>query len=859
LRLFTDAPELLVRMAIARRLTLETLLQDIRFGFRTLLKNKGFSIVAIVTLALAIGANTAIFTIVNSVILRGLPVENNKELVILGDPTEVHGRHKGSLSTDAFSYPLFQELSKESGLFSGLYAAGDVRRLEFSLSPSDERKPANGRFVTGKYFSILGVRPLIGRTFLEQEADVNHPAPVAVISYAFWQRQFAASSGVINQTIYLKGVPVTIIGVTPRDFEGEVSGESQDIWVPMSMQSQLVPGKDWVEDPRVGWLQVMGRLQPGVTRQQAEAQLNVKIQQLADGPFGAQLTKQDRDDFKKNHLAVSAGARGFSWARDTFARPMILLMIIVGLVLVMACTNISNMLLARSSSRSREIALRVAIGASPWRVVRQLVTESLLLTFIGGVAGLAVAQWGTQLLLRWVGQRYSSLVLDTTPDARVLLFALGLCFLTGILFGLFPAVRALRVELTSILGQSARGSAGYGFGRTFSVGNLLVAAQFAVSMLVIAGAAMLVRSLYNLEDVDLGYPREHLIVVKTDPLSNGLSQERLRAMAVDVTDALATVPGVQKAAVSVNGLFSGTESDTSIEVEGYKTQNEEDLNSAMDQVGPGYFSTIGATLLLGREFDVRDMQSGATNVIVNESFAQFYFKDANPIGRKLMVPDNESVKHPLEIIGVVRDVRDHSIRKKVDRRFYLTFNNPVNGIAVLNYEIRTNGDPNLVMSNIRQRMTSVAPNLPILSIKTVDEMARRTVFEESMLARLSSLFGILALLLAAVGIYGLMSYLVAVRTKEIGIRLALGAQPGDILRSVLKQSVVLAGTGVLVGIPIVLLCGRAMRTVLYEVGAGDPFALVSSVVILASVAVLASLLPARSAMKVDPIHVLRYE
>ncbi len=838
---------------------MDILLQDIRFGFRTLLKNKGFSVVAILTLALAIGANTAIFTIVNSLILRGLPVKDNGGLVILSDPNEVHGRHHGSIITSAFSYPMFREFSKQTGIFTGVFASGDVRRLEFTLSPNDEPKTANGRFVTEQYFSLLGVQAVIGRTFSAEECDVNHPAPIAVISYAFWQRQFGSDPTVINRTIYLKKVPVTIVGVAPREFEGEISGESQDVWVPMSMQSQLVPGRDWVEDPRVQWLQVMGRLQPGISRQQAEAQLNVKLQQLADGPFGAQLNRDDRDDFRKQHLTISPGARGFSWARDTFARPMVLLMIIVALVLVMACTNISNMLLARSSSRSREIALRVAIGASPWRVVRQLVTESVLLAFIGGLAGMAVAQWGTQILLRWVSQRYSNISIDTTPDTRVMLFAVALCFLTGILFGLFPALRALRVELTSILGQASRGSAGYGFGRTFSVGNLLVAAQFAVSMLVIAGAAMLVRSFYNLEGVDLGYPREHLIVVKTDPLSAGLSQERLHAIAPAVTEALANAPGVEKAAVSVNGLFSGTEADTAVEVEGFQSGNDADRQSNMDQIGPGNFSTIGARMMLGREFDDRDMQPNANTAIVNESFAKFYFKDANPIGRKVTVPDANAVKHQLEIVGVVRDVRDHSIRAKVDRRFYMGLNNPVNGIAVLNFQVRTSSDPNLVMNTLRQRIASVAPNLPILSIKTIDELAKRTVFEESMLARLSSMFGILALVLAAVGIYGLMSYMVAVRTKEIGIRLALGAQPADILRSVLKQSVVLAGTGVLVGIPIVLLSGQAMKSVLYEVGAGDPLALTASVVILACVALLASLLPARNAMKVDPIHVLRYE
>jgi predicted permease len=378
-------------------------------------------------------------------------------------------------------------------------------------------------------------------------------------------------------------------------------------------------------------------------------------------------------------------------------------------------------------------------------------------------------------------------------------------------------------------------------------------------MLVIAGAAMLVRSFYNLEDVDLGYPREHLIAVKTDPLSAGYSPDRLRLLAPRAIDSLSSAPGIESASVSENGLFSGTESGTSIEVEGYRSNNEKELDSAMDQVGPGYFATIGANVVLGREFDARDNQPSANTALVNETFSKFYFKDRNPIGHKLIVPNGKGVKYPLEIVGVVPDVHDHSVSEKVERRFYVPLNSPVAHLVVLNVEVRTKGDPDQAMNMIRQRINGVDPALPIVSIKTVDEMARRTVFEESMLARLSSLFGVLALLLAAVGIYGLMSYMVVVRTKEIGIRLALGAQPRDILRSVLKQSLVLAATGVLVGIPIVMLSGRAMRTVLYEVGAGDPVALTGSVVILASVALIASLIPARSAMKVDPLHVLRYE
>jgi putative ABC transport system permease protein len=838
---------------------METLLQDIKFGFRTLSKNKGFTIVAVITLALAIGANTAIFSIVNPLLLRGLPVADPNELVILGDPGEVHGRSNGTPRTTVFSYPLYKELTAIPEVFSNSFAAGDIRRAQISTSSSDPGQSGRGRLVTASYFSVLGVSPAIGRLFAESEADVNKPTPVAVISYAYWKRQFGGDASVVGRTIRVNNVPVTIIGVSQPGFEGEIASESQDIWAPMNMQAQMVSGKSWLEDPRLSWLQIMGRLKPGVSREQAEARVNLKFQQALTGDFGARVQKEDRDAILKDHIKVESGARGFSWARDTFTRPMVLLMIIVGLVLVMACTNISNMLLARSSSRSREIALRVAIGARPWRVVRQLITESVLLAFMGGLAGLFVAQWGTHLLLRWVTQRFNSLSLDVTPDARVLGFAALLCILTGVLFGLVPALRALKVELTTILGQSARGSAAQGHGRFFSLGNLLVAAQFAVSMLVITGAGLLVRSLYNLQDVDLGYPREQLIVMKTDPLVVGWPQERLKQLVKNAPEALRTIPGVKVASVSENGLFSGTESGSTIKVEGFTSNNESDMNVAFDQVGPGYFKAIGAQFLLGRDFDERDDEGSTANVIINETMTKFYFKDKNPIGRKITYADDNQVQRTFEIIGVVKDVRDHSVREAVDRRFYFPLLNSVAGIVMLNFEIRTSSDPNLIVNAVRQKMNELAQGLPIVSVETIDELAQREVFKESMLARLSGMFGVLALVLAAVGLYGLMSYMVVVRTKEIGIRLALGAQRSDILKGIVKQALVLATTGVAVGLPIAYLSGHAMKSTLYEVGAGDPVALGIATAILAAVALISSLIPAINAVRVDPMVVLRYE
>jgi predicted permease len=839
---------------------METVLQDLRFGLRTLLKNKGFTFVAVLTLALAIGANTAIFSIVNPLLIKGLPVANADKLLIVGEPGDVHHRSNGTPLAGTFSYPLYEALAENSEVFADSYASGDIRRLQIGTESAEPGQTRRGRFVTGHYFQVLGVQPALGRFFTDSENEIHRPEAVAILSYSYWQLHMNGDPGVLGKTIRLNNVPFTIVGVAQQGFDGEISGEAQDVWAPMNMQPQLVAGTSWLNNANISWLQFMGVPKAGVTREQVAASINLRFQQLVKGDFGAKLTKEDRESLQKEHIPVFAGNRGFSWARDTFGRPMLLLMGLVGLVLVMACTNISNMLLARSSGRSREIALRVAIGAKPSRVVRQLVTESVLLAFLGGVAGLAVAGLGTQLLLRWVTQRYTGLSLDVSPDARVLGFSALLCLMTGVLFGLAPAFRALKVQLTSVLGQASRVSTSHGFGGFFSVGNLLVAAQFAVSMLVITGAGMMVRSLYNLQDVDLGYPREGLMIMKTDPLVVGYKVEQIHQVARDIPEAMKSIPGVKQAAVSENGIFSGTEGGTTLRaIDGYVPVNESDLNMAFDEIGPGYFETIGAQLLLGRDFTERDNDASQHYTIINDTASKFYFRDANPIGRKLTIPDNNQIPIQYEVVGVVRDVRDHSVREAVDRRFYLPFRNAIDQPVVLNVEIRTTADPGMVTNSIRQKMAQIAPGLPIVGIDPIDRLAQREIFGESMLARMSGMFGVLALLLAAVGLYGLMSYMVVTRTKEIGIRLALGAQRSDIIKGILRQAMILAATGVAVGVPIALLSGHALKTTLYEVGAGDPVSLAVSVGILAGVALVASVIPAMAAVRVDPNIVLRYE
>jgi predicted permease len=840
---------------------MDTLIQDVRFGLRMLFKNPGFTIVAVLTLALAIGANTAIFSVLNALILKTLPVKQSGELVTLGNPARVHSRSGGTPNVDIFSYPLFKELRDGNQVFTGMYATGDARRLRIKTDNSSNAgdEPVRGRLITGDYFSVLGIQAAQGRVFTPAESEPRNPTPAVVISNTYWKRKFNSNPAIIGQTIRLNDSPMTVIGVLPAGFDGDISGELLDVWIPLSMQEQIQPGKDWVESPRVSWLMLMGRLKPGVTPAQAQASINVLFQQLVNGSYGASVPNDDRESIKHVTIAVQSGARGFSWARDQFSRPMVLLLGIVGLVLLIACTNVSSMLLARSAARHKEIALRLALGAEPKRIFRQLLTESVLLAAVGGLVGILVAEWGSSLLLRWVGQQYTRLVLDTSLDSRVTLFTAAICVLTGILFGLVPAIRALRTEVSPSLEPGSRMSASTGRG-LFSPGNLLVAGQFAIAVLVIFVSGLFVRSLQNLQQLDLGYSRDNLLVMRLDTLAAGYTSQRTLQLGRELTDAIATVPGVSGVAASENGLFSGTESGDDINVEGFTPGKDDDLQAAFDQVGPKYFSTVGIPILMGREITEADNAAAPKIAVVNESFARFYFKNQNPIGRRFTMKAEEYKNlPPIEIVGVSRDAHDHELREKPDRRIYLAMMQSAFPISAVNLEIRTSGDPAAVMDGVRNKVKSIDAALPVGGVDTVNTLAMRTVFAETMLARLAGMFAILALVLAAVGIYGLMSYLVVSRTKEIGIRMALGAQRGQILFSILRHTMMLATAGVAIGIPVALVGTQAIKATLFGVGSVDVLSLLAAVALLGVVALSAGFIPARTATKVDPMVALRYE
>lgn len=850
---------------------MDTLFQDIRYAVRTLAKSPAFTIVAVLTLALGIGANTAIFTLINSILLKTLPLPDVSNLVIVGDPVTVHSRSQGTPVLRYYSYPLYREFRDNNTVFSEIFASGDLRRIEMTLAEGANHSApeiTRGRIVTGGYFSVLGVNAILGRTITPEDDKTPGSSPVAVISYRFWTRRFSQDPGVVGKTVRLNGYPFTIVGVTPAGFDGEVVGDVQDMWLPMMMQAQIMKGREWLEDPSSSWLQIMARLKPGVSIEQAKANINLVFDQALKGSFGAKVPIDDREALLKSHpqIDVSAGGRGLSGLRGQAEKPLILLMIMVGLVLLIACVNVANLLLARASTREKEIAVRLAIGAAPRRVLQQMLTESVLLALLGGAVGLFIANWGTRILLTLaLGKPSDSFTpsaverVNIHPDLYVFGFTAAICLLTGILFGLVPALRALGVQVTPTLKETSLASGTRTVRSGWGWGKLLVAGQVTLSLLVLFAAGLMVRTLRNLQNVDLGYNREHLLVVSVDPISAGYKPPQIVALSRQLIEAFAAVPGVRAATLSENGLFNGSESGDDIIVEGFTAQNDKDKLAANDQVGPNYFSTVGIPILLGREIGPQDTESSPRVAVINETMARFYFHDGNPIGKKIWIDTQKERQTPIEIVGVVRDVKDHDLREPAQKRFYRPIFQRMDQVSAFNFEVRAAGDPSAVADSLRRTVQSTAPTVPIFGVKSVNELATRTISNEVLIAKLSSFFGALALLLAAIGLYGLMSYAVAGRTREIGLRMALGAQRTNVLWLILREALLLVVTGVVVGIPVALLSSQLLNAMIFGLKSTDPLSMLLVVLVLGAIAALAGFIPARRATKIDPMVALRYE
>jgi predicted permease len=836
---------------------METWLQDVRYGFRMLRKNPAFTLVAVLTLALGIGANTAIFTLINAVILKALPVRDPQGLVIVGDPARANDRSLGTPQNDIFSYRLYRELRDGNTVFSGIAASGEEHRIRVETSGAGLiTEDAVANLVTGNYFSVLGMNPFRGRMLMPEDDAAKSSNPVTVVSYEFWTRKLAQDPTVVGQTVRLNKYPYTIVGIAPPGFFGDTIGDKQDFWIPLSMQPQMMPGRAWLDDVHASWLRVIARLKPRVSVGQAEANMNVLFRQWLSGPQGRALDPGDQEALSRRKVQVVAGAQGFSSVRGEYFRPLVLLMAIVGLVLLIACVNVANLLLARASGRQREVAVRLAIGATRARLLRQLLTESVILAFAGGLAGLLIARWGTETLLKLsIGARASE-GLPVTPDWRVLGFTACACLLTGLLFGLVPALRSAKVAVASTLKETTLTNPGRG---RLPIGKLLVALQVSVCLLVLFAAGLLVRSLSNLRNVDLGYNRDHILMVRADPVAAGYKPAQLLPYEREMVGRLSALPGVHSVTASENGLFSGTESADAMKIEGYVAARGGDQIVYWDQVGSNYFSALGIPILAGRDFGPQDTATSPKIAVINETMARFYFGNSNPIGRKMWIDDQDHKDQPIEVIGVARDVRDHTLRGPIQRRFYIPTGQALDSIYAINFELQTVGKPDAIAEAARKAFAALDPNVPLIRVRSVADLVDSSISKDILIARLSSFFGLLALLLACVGLYGVMSYTVSSRTREIGVRMALGAQRREVLRMVLQEAMKLVVIGIVIGIPVALLLTRLFTSMLFGLSSADPVSLLAVILLLAVIATLAGFIPARRATRVDPMVALRYE
>ncbi len=839
--------------------------QDVLYGLRTLRKSPGVTAIAVLSLALGIGANTAIFSVINALVLRNLPVRDPQQLVAVSDP-EADGFMTGVESGDRsiFSYHEFEGFRDNTNVFSGIFGfSSSDFTPPFRINDVDEGNRANVSLATGAYFSTLGVEPLMGRTF-GAEADQGRMAdPVAVLSYSFWQRRMQKDPAVIGKKIHIYKTVFDVIGVMGPDFTGIVVGDAPDIWIPVTMMQVVQPGPDTLtQQPgtprRVMFLHVVGRLKPGVTLEQANAAVNVAYKQGIEAEAGSIADPARRHDLFDSRVVVRDARHGLSSLRGDYAQPLEILMALVGLLLLLACANVANLLLAKAAGRQREVSVRVALGAARGRLVRQLLTESVMLAAAGAVLGIFLAQWADRILLRMVSENPTPVPLDVHPDGMVLLFAVGITLATNVLFGLLPALRATRVDLIQVLRGTSTSIAGEkrGAGK-FALGKLLVGVQVAISLLLLITAGLFIRSLQGLTSVPLGYETEHFVMFRVDPTTAGYKQSAIQPLFEQLLGRFNAIPGVRGATLSQNGFFYGGDMGSNASFPGYSVKSGQDMDVRLDLVGPHYFATIGIPMLAGRDVEERD-SIGLPGAWPNQTFARYYFGDESPIGRHMVVHYSFGDAE-YEIRGVVADSRNNRLRGAQERRcflpFYGAFSKPTGGV----FELRYAGDAPEITTAVRRLVRETDGSLDPLVFHTVHEFIEQRLTGDKLTARLSSFFGSIALVLACIGLYGVLSYNVTRRTGEIGVRMALGAQRGNVLGMIMRDALIVTLAGAAVGLAAALAATRVMASMLYGVTPRDPTTMAVAAGVLLAVAALAAAIPAWRASRTDPITALRYE
>jgi predicted permease len=838
-------------------LALDGLWADIRHGIRQLRRSPGFTSVALITLALGIGANTAIFSLIDAALLKMLPVRDPQQLVELKTMSPTIG------TEDSFSYPAFKAFRGRNKALQGALAFRKLYNMDFEVD--GQGGLANGQLVSGNYFSLLGVKAALGRTIVQADESVAGQNPVAVIGYDYWRARFALDPAIVGKKILLNNASFTIIGVTETGFYGLQPGTRIDVSVPLTTINLVRPDfaaagtpYDTLKAPFRTWLHVMGRLEPGVTRERASASLQPlfaeQMREAAESLHGPSFETAVRKEMLATTLRLDAGGQGLAALRLQFSRPLWVVMAVVGLLLLVTCANVANLQLARANTRQREIAVRLTLGAGRLRLVRQLITESALLALAGGALGLVFAFLGSSSLLGLLTHAQSPVVLTVRPDSAVLGFTLLVSLLTALFFGMIPAWRAARLDMTPALMQSAR-SRGEGQGRS-RVGKALVVLQVSASLVLMIGAGLLGRSLENLRDFNPGFNKDNVLLFSLNPMMTGYTDTQLVPLYERMLDRLKAIPGVRSASFGIHSPLSSSFSSAIVSVQGYTPQPGQELTPVgIEVVGPDYFKTLETPVLRGRDFTAADRAGAPKVAIVNETMARYYFGDADPIGRQVSIPSYRGDASWLQIVALVKDARYHDLREQSTPAIYLPlYQAPESGIT---FELRTALDPSGIESTALAAVKATDSRLPVFDVKTLGSQLDDSLVEERLVASLSSMFGALALLLACVGLYGVMAYTVNRRTGEIGIRMALGAERAQIARMVLRESLVLVAIGVIIGALAAIGASRLIASQLYGVRPGDPDTFLAACAVMAVVTIVASYLPARRAASVNPIQALR--
>jgi putative ABC transport system permease protein len=819
----------------------DAILQDVRYALRALRSSPGFAAVAILSLALGIGANTAIFSLIDSVILKTLPVSHPEQLLQV-----TMGKNA------SFTNPIWEQLRDRQDVFSGMFAYGGGR---FNLAAGGEARYAEGNFASGQFFETLGLHAIIGRTFTMADDQRGCPA-TAVISYGFWQREYGGRADAVGKTVSLDNHPFEILGVIPPGFTGFDVGSDKDVYVPVCTE-KIIHGETTMLDQRSAWwLRVIGRPKPLITANQAEARLKTLAGQIFEATVPPRYKAEDQQRYRKNTFDIQSAANGLSNVRRQYQQALMVLMAIVGVVLLIACANVANLLLARSAARQHEIAIRMALGSGRARLMRQLLTESMVLSLSGAALGILFAQWGTRLLVSFLSSGGNKVFLDLGLDVRVLAFTAGVAVLTGLLFGLAPAWRGTRVEPQSAMKANGRGVIE---GSRFGLGKTLVVVQVALSLVLVVGAGLMLTTFFRLERLDPGFEREHILLVSVDLRNGHYPQERRGAVFEEMLQHLRTLPGVRSASASRMTPISGGFWNQDLQIEGYMSKGKDDTLVYFNQVSDRFFETLGTGMLAGRDFNSHDTPESPKVAVVNQTLANKFFSGQNPIGKRYRAEEGNKLSDVVEIIGVVKDAKYGTLREEILPTAYLATNQNGKPDQSMTFEVRvTAGAPTALVSGVKSSIAEVNRDVSV-QFKTLALQVDESLARERLLATLSGFFGGLALILAMVGLYGVMSYNVARRRNEIGIRMALGAEQAQVLRMVLREVAVLVALGLVIGLGATIGTTRFVESFLYGLKGNEPWALASAAVVLALVAGLAGFLPARRASRLEPMNALRDE